>query len=55
MFEALLARLATELKRADIRYMVIRGQAVQLYGEPGMTRDIDYGERQPEANSRRKL
>ncbi len=41
MFEALLARLATELGRADIRYMVIGGQAVQLYGEPRMTKDID--------------
>ena len=41
MFEALLALLARELGRAQIPYMVIGGQAVQLYGEPRMTRDID--------------
>lgn len=41
MFEALLARLAAALDRAGIPYMVIGGQAVQLYGEPRMTRDID--------------
>lgn len=41
MFEALLALLARELERAQIPYMVIGGQAVQLYGEPRMTRDID--------------
>ena len=41
MFEALLALLARELGRAEIPYMIIGGQAVQLYGEPRMTRDID--------------
>ena len=41
MFESLLALLARELDRAGIPYMVIGGQAVQLYGEPRMTRDID--------------
>ena len=41
MFEALLKLLARELDRARIAYMVIGGQAVQLYGEPRMTRDID--------------
>lgn len=41
MFSKLLARLARELDRAGIAYMVIGGQAVQLYGEPRMTRDID--------------
>lgn len=41
VFELLLARLARELDRADVPYMVIGGQAVQLYGEPRMTRDID--------------
>lgn len=41
MFEALLKLLASELDRARIPYMVIGGQAVQLYGEPRMTRDID--------------
>jgi hypothetical protein len=41
VFEALLVLLARELERAGIPYMVIGGQAVQLYGEPRMTRDID--------------
>lgn len=41
MFEVLLKLLARELDRADIPYMVIGGQAVMLYGEPRMTRDID--------------
>jgi hypothetical protein len=41
MFEALLKQLARELDRGRIPYMVIGGQAVQLYGEPRMTRDID--------------
>ncbi len=41
MFEELLARLARELGAAQIPYMVIGGQAVQIYGEPRMTKDID--------------
>ena len=41
MFERLLALLARELDRAGIAYMVIGGQAVQLYGEARMTQDID--------------
>ena len=41
MFETLLALLARELDRAGIPYMVIGGQAVQLYGEPRLTRDVD--------------
>lgn len=41
MFEQLLARLARALDRAELGYMVIGGQAVQLYGEPRLTRDID--------------
>jgi predicted nucleotidyltransferase len=41
VFETLLKKLARELDRARIPYMVIGGQAVQLYGEPRMTRDID--------------
>jgi hypothetical protein len=41
VFEALLKLLARALDRAQIPYMVIGGQAVQLYGEPRMTRDID--------------
>jgi hypothetical protein len=41
VFEALLKLLARELDWAQIPYMIIGGQAVQLYGEPRMTRDID--------------
>lgn len=41
MFEKILARLATRLKAKDIPYMIIGGQAVLLYGEPRLTRDID--------------
>ncbi len=41
MFENLIARIAKELKRADIAYMIIGGQAVLLYGTPRMTKDID--------------
>lgn len=41
MFEELLVRLARLLDAAGIPYMVIGGQAVQLYGEPRLTRDID--------------
>lgn len=41
MFEELLARIAGLLDRAGIPYMVIGGQAVQFYGEPRLTRDID--------------
>ena len=41
MFERLIALLARELDRAGIAYMVIGGQAVQLYGEARMTQDID--------------
>lgn len=41
MFQELLARIARELDRAEIAYMVIGGQAVLLYGEPRLTRDID--------------
>jgi len=41
MFERLLERLARELEARSIAYMVIGGQAVLLYGEPRLTRDID--------------
>ncbi len=41
MFERLLKRVALQLKKASIPYMVIGGQAVLLYGEPRLTRDID--------------
>ncbi len=41
LFKRLLAEIATILEDADIPYMVIGDQAVLLYGEPRMTRDID--------------
>ena len=37
----LLVRLAQELDKRSIPYMIIGGQAVLLYGEPRLTRDID--------------
>jgi hypothetical protein len=41
MFEALLERVGRALEDAAIPYMVIGGQAVLLYGEARLTRDID--------------
>ena len=41
MFERLLKRLARALNQAGFPYMVIGGQAVLLYGEPRLTKDID--------------
>ena len=41
MFQKILRTVARELKKASIPYMVIGGQAVLLYGEPRLTRDID--------------
>lgn len=41
MFEEILSRIATSLKNHAIPYMIIGGQAVLLYGEPRLTRDID--------------
>ena len=41
MFAQLLERLARALDDARLPYMVIGGQAVLLYGEPRLTRDID--------------
>jgi hypothetical protein len=41
MFENLLERIAQNLKDAGIPYMIIGGQAVLLYGEPRLTKDID--------------
>jgi sugar-specific transcriptional regulator TrmB len=41
VFERLLKKIAFQLKRASIPYMVIGGQAVLVYGEPRLTRDID--------------
>ena len=41
MFTNLLTRLARALDAARVPYMIIGGQAVLLYGEPRLTRDID--------------
>jgi hypothetical protein len=41
VFQKILRRIAGGLKQASIPYMVIGGQAVLLYGEPRLTRDID--------------
>jgi predicted nucleotidyltransferase len=41
VFESLLKKISRELNKASIPYMVIGGQAVLLYGEPRLTRDID--------------
>jgi len=41
MFAELLERLAQALSQAGIPYMIIGGQAVLLYGDPRLTRDID--------------
>lgn len=41
MFEQLISRIAAELRKAGIPYMIIGGQAVLLYGLPRMTKDID--------------
>jgi len=41
MSKTLLVKLAKTLDEKGIAYMVIGGQAVLLYGEPRLTRDID--------------
>ena len=41
MSQNLLTRLARALDEARIPYMIIGGQAVLLYGEPRLTRDVD--------------
>lgn len=41
MFQETLARIGSTLSRHNIPYMIIGGQAVLLYGEPRLTRDID--------------
>lgn len=41
MFEEILVALGATLDRKGLGYMVIGGQAVLLYGEPRLTRDID--------------
>jgi len=41
MFEKIISSISAELERCSIPYMLIGGQAVLLYGEPRLTRDID--------------
>jgi len=41
LFEEILAKLALALDEQGIPYMIIGGQALLLYGEPRLTRDID--------------
>lgn len=41
MFDQIIARVAASLDQAGLPYMIIGGQAVLLYGEPRLTRDID--------------
>ena len=41
MFQKLLEHIADELSSQNIPYMIIGGQAVLLYGEPRLTKDID--------------
>lgn len=41
MFEKLIAKIGNSLIKHSIPYMIIGGQAVLLYGEPRLTRDID--------------
>lgn len=41
MFEKLLSKIGASLDNHNLPYMIIGGQAVLLYGEPRLTRDID--------------
>jgi len=41
MYKALIKRIAADLTLRKIPYMIIGGQAVLLYGEPRLTKDID--------------
>jgi len=41
MFQELLGKIGRALDAHDIAYMVIGGQAVLVYGEPRLTKDID--------------
>ncbi len=41
MFAELLSRIARALREAKLPYMIIGGQAVLIYAEPRLTRDID--------------
>ncbi|MFH1227470.1 MAG: nucleotidyl transferase AbiEii/AbiGii toxin family protein [Planctomycetota bacterium] len=41
MFQQVIIKVARALDKARIPYMIIGGQAVLIYGEPRLTRDID--------------
>jgi hypothetical protein len=41
MLELLLERIGRSLRATGIPYMIIGGQAVLLYDEPRLTKDID--------------
>lgn len=41
MFQKLLKKISRALEKSSVPYMVIGGQAVLLYGEPRLTKDID--------------
>lgn len=41
MFKNILKKIAKQLNESKIPYMVIGGQAILLYGEPRLTKDID--------------
>jgi len=41
MFEKILSQIGVSLSKHNLPYMVVGGQAVLLYGEPRLTRDID--------------
>lgn len=41
MFKQEIRRVCRELNKKNIPYMIVGGQAVLLYGEPRLTRDID--------------
>jgi len=41
VFQTILKNIAKALLAGDISYMIIGGQAVLLYGEPRLTKDID--------------
>ncbi len=41
MFEEILSKIGASLNKHNLPYMIIGGQAVLLYGEPRLTRDID--------------
>ena len=41
MFQDILEKLGIILEQKKIPYMIIGGQAVLLYGDPRLTKDID--------------